>query len=128
MTDAGTIGAALGAVALAVSVVALALGALALARGAPAQLARIADGALRQATKAAEHVDSFRVEIGTVLESIEVEREEVRRQRRRLSGSESKADARSNGPPDGMPDPSDRDAYAAWLMRTRAPGGIAGGF
>ncbi len=124
MTDAGTIGAALGAVALAVSVVALALGALALARGAPARLERVADGALRQATTAAEHVDSFRVEIGTVLESIEVEREEVRRQRRRLSSSESKGEER-NGPPDGMPDPQDREAYAAWLMATRAPGGIA---
>ncbi len=112
--------------ALAVSVVALACGAVALARGAPARLERIADGALRQATAAAEHVDTFRVEIGTVLESIEVEREEVRRQRRRLSGSEAKAEARTNGGAEGMPDPNDREAYARWLMSTRAPGGIAG--
>ncbi len=124
MTDAGTIGAALGAVTLAVSVVALALGSLSLVRGAPARLERSCDSALRQASAAAEQVDLFRVEIGTVLESIETEREEVRRQRRRLSSSESKAEER-NGPPDGMPDPQDREAYAAWLMRTRAPGGIA---
>jgi len=124
VSDAGTIGAAVGAVALAVSVVALALGALSLVRGAPARLERATDSALRQAAASSEHVDTFRVELGTVLESIETEREEVRRQRRRLSSSESKAEER-NGPPDGMPDPQDREAYAAWLMRTRAPGGIA---
>ncbi len=124
MSDAGSVGTALGAVALAVSVVALAIGTLSVARGAPAQLARTADRALREATAAAEHVDTFRVELGTVLESIETEREEVRRQRRRLSSSESKDAARVNG--EGVPDVNDREAYAAYMMRTRSPGGIAG--
>lgn len=121
VTDAGALGAALGAVALAVSVVALGLGTVSLARGAPARLHRVADGAERSAVLATEAVDGMRVQIGTVLESIETEREEVRRQRRRLSSSESRA-VPQNGP--ATPDPSDREAYAAYIMARGGGGGI----
>lgn len=125
VSDASSIGAALGAVSLAVSVVALTAGVLAYARGAPAALVRVAEQA---AARVADLEDAYTVQrthVGQVLEEIESEREEVRRQRRRLSSSESRR-ATPNGGPEGMPNPNDRDAYAAWLMRTRAPGGIAG--
>ncbi len=126
MSDASSIGAALGAVSLAVSVVALTAGVLAYARGAPAALVRVAEHA---AARVADLEDAYAVQrthVGQVLEEIESEREEVRRQRRRLSASESRVVTPPNGGPDGQPDPNDREAYAAWLMRTRAPGGIAG--
>ncbi len=125
VSDASSIGAALGAVSLAVSVVALTAGVLAYARGAPAALVRVAEHA---AARVADLEDAYAVQrthVGQVLEEIESEREEVRRQRRRLSASESRT-VPPNGGPEGQPDPNDREAYAAWLMRTRAPGGIAG--
>ena len=127
MNDAGSIGAALGAVSLAVSLVALVGCVLSYTRSAPSTLVRAAQGSVSRVADLEEAYAIQRTHVGQVLEEIESEREEVRRQRRRLSASESRTVTPQNGGPDGMPDPNDREAYAAWLMRTRGAGaGIAG--
>jgi len=125
MSDAGGIGAALGAVSLAVSLVALVGSVLSYSRSAPATLVRAAQGAVSRVADLEDAYAVQRTHVGQVLEEVESEREEVRRQRRRLSASESRVVNRPNGGPDGAPDPSDRVAYAAWLVATRAPGGLA---
>jgi hypothetical protein len=113
------------ALALTLSGVGIALGLLALTRSVPARLREETETALRASRDAVDRCDRLsatweaaKVEYGTILESMELERENLQRHRSRLSAAASRE--RNNEPPE----PQSREDLLAQL---RVESGMAGG-
>ncbi|MEE8551614.1 MAG: hypothetical protein V3T08_10215 [Gemmatimonadota bacterium] len=121
--DPGGLGVVLGGLALALSVLAGAGTVVALTRGLPAQLRRVAREAADTSLHLESAFESQRAAVSATLESIEHERDALRRERKRLVSLKGPPEETKNGPPDPKLDPH---AYAMWLHHERG-GGLMGG-
>ncbi len=115
-----TVAIALGGTALALSVAAVAGVVVAMTRSVPAVFRRTA----QEAQDAAIHLEAafqgMQSTVSATLEAIEIERDAVRRERKRIQTRQ----ATENGRVDGPPDPSDTPAYVEWLTKQYGGAGI----